>query len=531
MRQLGLVMVGLSLSVLAVSACSALVWLGLGPGDADRPVDRVPSGTVTALRLHEGPAVVALLATAGGGALVGLGLWQVGRGGRSTFLGRREALLIVAGSWLVGAAIAAIPYKLWAVLGAADAPTHPFHRLVDCYFEAISGLTTTGATVLGDHGHTIDQLPRGILLWRALTQWLGGLGIVVLFVAVLPSLGVGARKLFQVEAPGPEAPGVRPRIGETARALWMIYLGLTVVEVIALWCCGSTLFDAVCHTMSTMATGGFSAQNASIGVAPAAVQIVIVVFMVLAGVNFGLYYQLIHLRFKRVLTDPELRLYAGILLVASIVVVLAIATKPIATTSSPEPMPASWGQALRHGVFQVVSILTGTGFCTADFDRWGLVPKAVLLGLMFAGACSGSTGGGIKVIRILIVVKLMVAEIERVFRPHVVRTVRVGRLTVDSDQKVATLVYIVTIAALFVAGTALILIFEQRNGCSFTTAATASAATLNNVGPGLAGVGATRNYGGFGAASKITMSILMVLGRLELYAILVLLAPRFWRTE
>ena len=254
------------------------------------------------------------------------------------------------------------------------------------------GLTTTGASVLSE----IERLPHGLLLWRAMTHWLGGLGIVVLFVAVLPTLGVGGKKLFQVEAPGPTSQGVRPRIVETARILWMIYVGMTVVEILALRLFGMGWFESVCHTFATLATGGFSTRNASVGAFDSlGIEVTIIVFMVLAGANFGVYYQIIRCRFQNVWRDPELRLYLGVMALASTVVAVSLMGQPVITTTG-DVVTTSTADAVRYGVFQVVSIQTTTGYCTADFDQWGFVGKAVLIGLMFVGASAGSTGGGIK---------------------------------------------------------------------------------------------------------------------------------------
>lgn len=514
-RQLGLLMLVLSLSIVAVTIWSAVEFLLGETGEA--------------------PAMEALLYTGAIGLLTAGALCAASRGA-DDYLGRREALLLVALSWLCGAGLSALPYWLWARaemtpdLGLAIPtvdPGHIFRSFASCYFEAMSGLTTTGATVLAD----IGTLPRGLLLWRGLTHWLGGLGIVVLFVAVLPTLGVGGKKLFQVEAPGPTSQGVRPRIRETARLLWMIYLGLTVAQVAALKLLGMDWFDSVCHTFATLATGGFSTQNASIGAYNSpAMDAAIVFFMLLAGVNFGIYYMLIRRRFHLVWTDPELRLYLGILLLGSVIVSVSLLSSPITTTTGSIAEP-SWAQALRYGVFQVVSIQTTTGFCTADFNEWGFVAKGVLITLMFVGASAGSTGGGIKVIRCLIAAKVMLAEVERVFRPNVVRTLRVGRMTIDPDMRLGTLVYVLGIPLLFLIGTVLLMLLEPAGQITFTTAATASVATLNNIGPGLDLVSPVSNYGWFSGPSMLVMSLLMVLGRLEVYAIFVLFMPRFWRGE
>ena len=457
------------------------------------------------------------------GALVGSILFAAGSR-RRQLIGQREALLLVAMSWLMGAAVAAVPFRLWAIM-RPDAGIHPhaFDSFVDCYFESMSGLTTTGATVLD----AIGTLPRSLLLWRATTHWLGGLGIVVLFVAVLPILGVGGRRVYRIEAPGPTPDGVTPRIQDTARILWLIYCGLTVAEICALRICGMNWFESVCHTFATLATGGFSTLDSSIAGFPSmAIHIVIIVFMVLAGINFGLYHQLIRRQWRSVLRDPELRVYVGIILAATAVITFCLLRRPPAGAGF-----QGTGATVQHALFQVVSVQTTTGFCSADFDLWGFVPKAVLLTLMFIGASAGSTGGGIKVTRIIIAAKVILAELEHVYRKNVVRTVKVGASTIDPGLKINTLVYVCGIVSLFIVGTVLLKLFEGGNGIDITTAATASAATLNNIGPGLAKVGATQNYAWFGAPSKVVMCVLMAVGRLEMFTIVVLFSPRFWRGD
>jgi trk system potassium uptake protein TrkH len=506
-RQLGLLILVLSALVAAVALFAAYDLLsGRSPDTED---------------LHA-LWVTALVGLVGGGAL-----FISGRRMKEVF-GQREALLLVAVSWLVGAALAALPFRLWAALRPdASAAPHNFDSYVDCYFEAMSGLTTTGATVV----QAIGTLPRSLLLWRALTHWLGGLGIVVLFVAVLPMLGVGSRRVFRIEAPGPSPEGVKPRIQDAARVLWLIYLGLTVAEIVALGLCGMDWFNAVCHTFATLATGGFSTHDASIAAYPrGAVQLVLIVFMVLAGVNFGLYHRLIQRQWNVVRRDPELRVYLMILLVGTVIVTVSLLRHPARLASSTGE-PATLAGAVHHALFQVVSIQTTTGFCSADSDHWGFVAKATLLTLMFVGASAGSTGGGIKVVRIVVAAKVLLAELEHVYRPRVIRPVKIGKSVIEPEMKLATLVYVVGIMLLFVIGTVLLMLLEAGGGVDITTAATASAATLNNIGPGFAGVGATQNYAWFTDASKIVMSVLMLLGRLEMFTIVVLFSPRFWKTE
>lgn len=516
LNQLGLLLIVLSICILASDVASWLMLMG---------TER------TGVMEHH--ARIAMLVTAVAGTTIGALAWIMTRGAARGF-GRREALLLVGLSWLVGAALSGLPFLLWANLSGEAPDDHPYRGVVNCYFEAMSGLTTTGATVLSD----IESLPPSLLLWRSLTHWLGGLGIVVLFVAVLPTLGVGGKKLFRVESPGPSPEGVTPQIRETARMLWFIYLGLTVAEIIALKLIGRmTLFDSVSHTFATLATGGFSTLNASVGQYDSAtIDTIITVFMLAAGVNFALYFALLRRRFSGVFRDPELRFYLFLLLTGSAIVVAAllVSGEPIVRTTG-EEVDANVVNSVRFGVFSLVSCQTTTGFCTADFDRWPFIAKAVLLTVMFIGGSAGSTGGGIKVIRIWIAIKVMISELERVFRPQVVRPVKIGAASVDNDLRLATLAYTLGIIVLFAVGSVVIMMLEQgsegRPDLKYTTAATASIATLCNIGPGLDLVGPLQNYGWFSDASKVVMSLLMALGRLEVFAIILLFRPRFWRGD
>lgn len=449
------------------------------------------------------------------------------------YLGRREAMLLVAMSWILGALFAGLPFFVWAHLFLEAGIDHPFRSFENCYFEAMSGLTTTGATVLAD----VESVPRELLLWRSFTHWLGGLGIVVLFVAVLPSLGLGGKKLFQVEAPGPAPEGLQPQIRQTARILWLIYLALTAIEIIALSIAGMHVFDAVCHTFSTVATGGLSTKNSSIGYYynKPAVDIIVIVVMVLAGANFGLYYQIWRRRLDLVWKDTELRLYLAILLFGSLLVTAAIANspRPLVLTTGAE-VDATVAESFRQGIFTTVSIQTTTGFCTSDYNNWPFLGHAVLVTLMFVGGCSGSTAGGIKVIRVWITTKVMLAQVERFVRPNVTRPVRVSGDTVDRQLQLGSVVYVLGMVVLFAVGWCAIMVLEQWNvdaTCTSTTAATASVATLCTIGPGLAGVGPVENYGWFTAPSKMVMCGLMALGRLEIFAVVVLFTPRFWHRE
>ncbi len=469
-------------------------------------------------------AMPALYLTSLLGLILGGILWFVGKGA-SKRLGQREALLLVALGWLVGAALCALPFRVWADMRPdAELRPHEFDGFVNCYFESMSGLTTTGATILT----SIGTIPDSLKLWRATTHWLGGLGIVVLFVAVLPLLGVGGRRLYRIESPGPTPEGVTPRIRDAARVLWLIYLGLTAAEVLALRLCGMSWFDALCHTFATLATGGFSTYDESIAAFDSsAIHAVIIFFMLLAGVNFSLYYAMIQKRWHSIWQNSELRFYFLILVVATVI----LTASQLAAVPSDESSKPSIAITLRDSLFQAVSIQTTTGFGTADFDQWAPLAKITLVVLMFVGASAGSTGGGIKVIRIVVAAKVLFAEVERAFRPKVVRRLKVGGDLVDPDVKIGCLAYVLGIVILFVIGAALILMIESHRGIDLTTAATASAATLNNIGPGLSAVGPTCNYAWFTSQAKVVMCGLMVLGRLEVYAIIVLFTPRFWQTE
>lgn len=463
---------------------------------------------------------------------LGLGgaLWFFGRkrNGVHDVLGRRDAMLLVALSWIIGAATAAIPFNAWVWLSSnPEVGGHPFGDYINCYFESMSGLTTTGASILNDAPYDIESLPAGLLLWRSAIQWFGGLGIVVLFVAVLPLVGVGGKKLVQFETTGPTKQGVRPRVKETARALWLIYLGLTICCALLLCVFGMSAFDAINHTFAALATGGFSTRNASVGAYNSwGIDGTLTLFMIFAGVNFGLYYQLLSRKWSDVWGDPELRWYLGIIVVGTLVIAGYLWGTTLTLTTG-QQVHADALTALRQSAFQVASIQTTTGFATADFDRWAFAPKAILVTLMFVGGCAGSTGGGIKVIRIVSVVKIVFAEVERVFRPTVVRTVRFGGAVLDDTLREAVLVFTLIMLGLFFAGAVSLRLLEP--GLDFVSAATASAATLFNIGPGLHRVGPTHNFAFFSDGSKVIMSVLMALGRLEVFALLVLLTPRFWR--
>lgn len=470
----------------------------------------------------EGEAAGALLIAALAGGLFGGVIWFLTR--RITgFLDKREALLLVVLSWIGAAVLGGTPYFVWTHL--AGLQDHPYASPVACVFEAMSGLTTTGATVLSN----IEAVPSSLLLWRATTHWFGGLGIIVLFVAVLPSLGVGGRHLFGMESPGPQPAGVHPHIRETARVLWYIYTGLTLLQILALKVAGMTFFDATCHAFATLATGGFSTKNASVGAYNAPIQVIVIVFMVLAGGNFGLYHSLLRGRFREVSRDPELRVYLAVIGVSVVAIAFWLNGTTIETTTGAH-VEATPGVALREAAFNVTTIQTTTGFGISDFDIWPAPTRLLLVVLMFVGGSAGSTAGGIKIIRLWIGIKVLVNEIERVFRPHIVRPVRLGGRALDPALRNSAVVYIVGMVLLFVLGAFVVLLLEGSK-MDIATATTASAACLCNVGPGLSLVGPLENYGWMTDSTLAWLAIMMLMGRLEVLPVLVLIVPSYWRGE
>jgi len=513
LQQLGLVLLLISAAMLPSAAWSVY----------DHYVLHLPG---------EEEALAALLMAALAGMAVGIVLFCRGQQGEKQF-GRREALLLVALSWVVGAALAAAPFRIWSAIHEfTPGQDQAFQQYVNCYFEAMSGLTTTGASTLKN----IESIPRSLLFWRAFTHWIGGLGIVVFFVAVLPLLGVGGKRLFRFEAPGPRKEGIRPRMRAAAQILWIIYVGITLAEVILLVVAGLGWFDSITHAFATMATGGFSTKNASVtGLGSWKVELIIIWFMFMAGVNFGLYDQLLAGRWREVLKNPELRAYVAIMLIATGINLCLISVDGVIDMES--QYENSFWSNFRHSLFTTVSIQTTTGFCITDFDRWVFPAKAVLVALMFVGGCGGSTGGGVKVVRFVILAKVLWAELEAVFRPNVVRTIRVGRWTLDPQMRSSTLVYFLLILIVVVISTMLVIWLETphkldtEDSDAAITAFSAVAATLNNIGPGLDLVGPTQNYAFFTKPTKVLLCVLMAMGRLELYAFLVMVMPSYWKEE
>jgi trk system potassium uptake protein len=412
----------------------------------------------------------------------------------------REAFVMVTFSWTAVALIGALPFVL---SGAMPDP-------IDALFESMSGFTTTGSTVLAD----IEAVQPGILLWRSTTQWLGGMGFIVLGVAILPYLGVGGMQLFRLEAPGPQTDRLQPRISATARLLWIVYVVLTVLLFALYAVAGMSAFDAVNHALTTMPTGGFSTRSASMGAYSSTIQWICIVFMFVAGTAFTLHYRLI-MRGPRIYwSDPEWRLYTGIMLVAT--AIIAILTHEGGTAVL---------DTLRTAAFQVVAIATTTGYGTADFALWMPGAQIVLFLLFFVGGMAGSTAGGMKTVRVLLVLKHMWLEVRKQLHPRAVFVPKIGRRPVREDVLLNVLGFVLIYMLLFGLGT-----FAMASlGFSPASAAGAAATALSNVGPALAELGPTSHFGDVPDAGKLILVFLMLVGRLEIYTVLLLFHPALYR--
>lgn len=435
--------------------------------------------------------------------LAGMLIWVPVRGIRAE-LRTRDGFLVVVLLWTVLGLSGAVPLALG---------TEPHMSITDAIFESMSGLTTTGATVLTG----IDHLPHSILFYRQQLQWLGGMGIIVLAVAILPMLGVGGMQLYRAETPGPiKDSKLTPRITETAKALWYIYLGLTISCGIAYWLAGMTPFDALAHAFSTVAIGGFSTHDASMGWFDSPlIEAIAVIFMLLAGVNFSLHFLAMRkLTLRPYWQDAEFRFYISMLAVVATITVLFLMHS--GTFSDPV-------DALHHGIFQTVSIATTTGFTTADYFTWPSFLPVLLIFTSFVGACAMSTGGGMKVIRFLLLIKQGMREIRQLVHPNARITIRVGGRPMSD--KVFTAVW--GFFSLYVASFSFLMLALMATGLDQTTAFSALAACINNLGPGLGEVGS--HYGNINDTAKWLLSFAMLLGRLEVFSILVLLTPEFWR--
>ena len=486
-RPVGAVMIGVGVMT-ALCALVAIIW------DLVDPDPTLPTGG----------GISTLLAAATSCAL-GLLAYAYGRRAKRRELNRREALLSVSLIWLGAGVCGGLPFVFGAGLGPADA-----------LFEAVSGLTTTGATVIGD---IEDRLSRPLLLWRSMSQWLGGMGIVVLFVAVFPSLGAGGKHLYRGEAPGAQAEGFSPRIAETSITLWKFYTAFTVLEFIVLIALGMDAFEALCHALTTMSTGGFSTRDGSVGgFGVPAYEWTIGTFMFIASINYGLFY--IALRKKDLGTfwrNIEFKTYIGICALS--VVLLTLLNLDI---------HEDFASSARYAYFMVATTVSSTGYGADDYTAWGGVAFSILIMLMFVGGCSGSTAGGIKIERVVMLAKQTVAQMKRSFEPSVVQVVRMGRTSVPRDVLADVAVFFVIYMASMAFGVVFIVGIEH---VPLPTAFGAMLTCLSNMGPApfFDDHFSADNFAAYGSGAKVFFVLMMLLGRLEFFTLFALLIPGFWR--
>lgn len=416
----------------------------------------------------------------------------------------KEGLAISTFAWILVSFFGSLPFVI-----SGSIPS-----LVDAFFETVSGFTTTGSTILTD----VEIIPKGILFWRSFTVWIGGMGILVFTLAIIPTLGVSGFQMFKAESPGPVKDRIVPKIKETSKILYIIYGIITILEIILLMFGGMSLYDAALHTFASVGTGGFSPKNASIGAYNSSyIHNVISIFMILSGINFSLYFSLYKGKWRDILKNEELRFYFGTIIASLILIALNL----LATSYT------NVGIALRDSLFQTSTIITTTGFATVDFNLWPTFSKAILFLLMFLGGSAGSTAGGIKVSRILILIKLVKRQIVKIFHPRAIVPVKLDGKTVPSDTIASVTSFFVLYLAIFVFSTILI----SLEGFDLESSASAVVVTLGNVGPGFGVVGPVSNFSVFSDLSTFLFSILMLLGRLELFTILALMAPDKWKNE
>lgn len=451
---------------------------------------------LVALYYHEPlkPFIVSILVT----LLAGLLLTRIKS---SVEWQQKEALAIVALTWLAAAIFGGIPFLFEGV------------NFIDSVFETMSGFTSTGSTIFVD----IESYSRSLLFWRSFTQWLGGMGIIVLFIAILPKLGVAGRQLFRAEAPGPTEDKLKPRIKDTAKILWALYILISAIEVLALMLAGMSLYDALTHTFAGMACGGFSTYNAGIEAFNSPlIEFILTVFMFAAGANFALYYRAIFIDKNFLLKDEEFRTYAFILLGFAGLLTLVLY----------KDMEFSLFNSFRYAIFQITSIMTATGFASTDFNQWKDSAKILVFAVMFIGGCAGSTGGGPKVVRFLLVLKYARRELFKVIHPRLIRPIRFNSKAVPDDVLQSILSFIVIYILVFIFSAMLLTLL----GVDMISSATASIATLGNIGPGFNVVGPMANFATLPPLGKIILINNMWVGRLEVYTVLVLFTSDFWHS-
>ncbi len=440
--------------------------------------------------------LITIALCAGAGGLMGFGIKA-----RSKDPTARDGLAIAGLSWVALSFFGALPFLFSGAIP----------HLADAFFESVSGFTTTGATILSE----VESLPHGILFWRSFTHWIGGMGVLVLTLALLPHLTGRTAHLARAESPGPTFTKLLPKMGDTAKMLYMLYAALTVIQGVTLIIAGMPVFDAVIHTFGTAGTGGFSNRNLSVGAYNNPVfEWIIAIFMFLFGVNFSLYFLLLRKQIKPALRNEELLLYGGITLGATLIITLSLL-----------PTGSAFFTALRHAFFQVTSIMSTTGYATANFDLWPQVARLVLVILMIGGACGGSTAGGLKMSRVLMLFKSSRRELQHTLHPRKVSVVRMDGKTVQESTLAQLGIFAFLYALLFLLGAFCV----SLEGVDMVTSITASLTCLSNVGPGLSVVGPMGNFGLFSAPVKLVLSLIMLAGRLEIYPLLLLFYPAMWK--
>ncbi|MBU0489510.1 MAG: TrkH family potassium uptake protein [Bacteroidetes bacterium] len=428
-------------------------------------------------------------------------VWLLTKNADNSNIGKREGYIIVSFTWIVISFFGALPFLISGYIPG----------ITDAFFETMSGFTTTGASILRD----IEIVPRDILFWRSMTHWIGGMGIIVLTLAILPMLGIGGMQLFVAEVPGPTPDKLHPRITGTAKRLWGIYVLLTLVQTVLLLFGGMDLHESLCHTFGTMATGGFSTRNASVAAYSPYIQYVIIFFMFLAGMNFTLHYFALKGKLKTVWKNEEFRYYLFLMVIISLIIAAVLVIKSDKGIET----------AIRDSLFQVVSITTTTGFVTSDYLLWPGYLWFLLFLLFFTGGCAGSTGGGIKVIRQLLLFKNSRLELRRLVHPQAVLPVKLNGKSVSQDIIFNILAFYLIYMLIFAFGTAIMTVL----GLDFQTSIGSVAATLGNIGPGIGDVGPVCNYADMPDAGKWFLSFFMLLGRLELFTVLILFSFAFWK--
>ncbi len=427
---------------------------------------------------------------------------------------RKEGYIIVTFGWIVMSLSGMLPY-----LFSGSIPT-----ITNAFFETISGYTTTGASILDD----IEALPEGILFWRSLTHWIGGMGIIVLAIAILPLLGIGGMQLFAAEAPGPSADKLHPRITDTAKRLWYIYVGYTLAETLLLKLAGMSFFDAINHSLATLSTGGFSTKNLSLAFwnDQPLIQYIVILFMFLAGTNFVLSYFAFKGKVQRVLKDEEFKYYGALIVFFTLIATLVIYFKAEVPVSEYHPKVLGTAESsFRHALFQVIAVITTTGFVSADFTSWTPFLTIFFFGLMFLGGSAGSTAGGIKVMRHVLIIKNGLLEFKRTLHPSAIIPVRYNNKTVKEHIVYNIIGFLILYMLLFIIG-ALVL---GALGLDFVTAIGGAASSLGNVGPAFGSLNPLSNFNGLPDLGKWWCGFLMLAGRLELFTVLILLTPYFWK--